>query len=176
MSTENAARQEATDQRTLRAATEAMCVYRADEPGEFRVLSASNNTYTASLIEGTCTCPDFERRGESLPNGCKHLQRVEQEAGIREIPDEAGPRADVRVMIAARERVAARRAGVATDGGQLVESETETGAEIETGCPNDHPDCEGIDGRERPVLCWECWETHVEGAGGQERESAQESR
>ena len=26
-------------------------------------------------------------------------------------------------------------------------------------CPHDHPDCEGLEsGRERPELCWECWE------------------
>ncbi|MFC4987155.1 hypothetical protein [Saliphagus infecundisoli] len=61
------------DDRTLRAATQEMCV---EEKARalFEVTSESGRTYTVDLREGVCSCPDFEYRDGV--EECKHLRRV----------------------------------------------------------------------------------------------------
>lgn len=84
------ANEESIDNRTRRAATESMTVAPVGK-GRFDVYNREGHRYDVSLVEGTCTCPDFERRGASLPNGCKHIQRVEMEAGIRDTRPRPSP-------------------------------------------------------------------------------------
>jgi hypothetical protein len=43
----------------------------ADDNSEYTVFSGSGNTYTVSLPEGTCTCPDGQRSA-----WCKHAHRA----------------------------------------------------------------------------------------------------
>ena len=43
----------------------------AGDDGEYTVFSGSGNTYTVSLPEGTCTCPDGQRGA-----WCKHAHRA----------------------------------------------------------------------------------------------------
>lgn len=180
MKTKTTEAQEATDydRRTIRAATESMTVTPAGK-GRFDVYNIEGHRYDVSLVSGECSCPDFERRGASLPNGCKHLQRVEIEAGIREIPAElAGRRTDAELAREGRARrnrngakpepsepepvevgaieTAAR--AIVTDGGVIVASSPQ-GLSGET-C--DHPDCQHGEGLDRPVLCWDHWEARQE--------------
>lgn len=119
MKTNTTEANEGIDRRTIRAATESMTVHPAGR-GEFDVYNREGRRYVVSIVDGTCSCPDFERRGEFLPDGCKHVQRVEMEAGVREIPDLGRRRLDVEVARDARaRRQAAASAPVAmTDGGR----------------------------------------------------------
>lgn len=146
------------DRRTIRAATQSMTVAPTGK-GRFDVYNVEGRRYGVSHVDGTCSCPDFERRGASLPDGCKHIQRVEMEAGIREIPDLGPRRLDVEIARDSRERKAAPVA--MTDGGTAT-VEPETGGENDEdthahadGC--DNPECEGYGADGRPLLSRECW-------------------
>lgn len=44
------------------------------------------------------------------------------------------------------------------DGGEVVLDAETPDETSETGCPHDHPDCEVGTGKERPVMCWDCFE------------------
>lgn len=159
MSTNACGQEKRIGKRTVRAATESMTVV-PDAPGMFRVYSGETAVYTVDLGSGACECPDAEYNEPE--SGCKHLRRVEMEAGIREIPD-LGRRTDVEIMVAAREAreepepepepitVAdakpARR--VMADGGVVLEDAETTDAD------GDSCDCEHFDVGE--LACAECY-------------------
>ena len=70
-----------TDERTVRAWTEAMAV-RPLRGGRYAVDSESGATYVVDLPEATCTCPDHQLRGRR----CKHVRRVAIEVNRRLVP------------------------------------------------------------------------------------------
>jgi hypothetical protein len=57
--------------RVTRALDNFFHVEAADTSGEYRVHSGSGSTYTVTLPDGTCTCPDSERGP-----WCKHAYRA----------------------------------------------------------------------------------------------------
>lgn len=69
------------DERAARAWTERMAV-RPLAGGRYAVDSASGATYVVDLSDGSCTCPDYQIRGER----CKHLRRVAIEITTRRLP------------------------------------------------------------------------------------------
>lgn len=72
--------------RTKRALTEDMDVHFDEQGPVYRVDSASDNTYTVDIEAESCTCPDFQQRGEHLEQGCKHLRRVDLEIRAGQVP------------------------------------------------------------------------------------------
>jgi hypothetical protein len=62
---------EAVGKRVTRALDGFYHVEAAGDDGEYTVFSGSGNTYTVSLPEGTCTCPDGQRGA-----WCKHAHRA----------------------------------------------------------------------------------------------------
>ena len=62
---------EAVAKRVHRALDSFYHVESAGDGGEYTVFSESGNTYTVSLPEGTCTCPDGQRG-----SWCKHAHRA----------------------------------------------------------------------------------------------------
>ena len=62
---------EAVAKRVHRALDSFYHVEPAGDDGEYTVFSGSGNTYTVSLPEGTCTCPDGQRGA-----WCKHAYRA----------------------------------------------------------------------------------------------------
>ena len=81
------------DERDIRAARESMTVVR-EAPGLFEVYSGTTSRYLVGILEEHCTCPAATYQAGK----CKHLRRVEQELGVREVPDLPG-RTDVEIMI-----------------------------------------------------------------------------
>lgn len=171
MSAKNAHDFEGIEPRTVRAVTECMAVdayAHGDETGMFDAYSASGNTYTVSLRDPLgCTCPDFTRRGDRLGDaGCKHVRRVRLMLGIDSLPKELADDVDP-TLAANRDKFGASEpepdAGdveatadrAIADGGQLLKEIAEDTAD---GCPHDHPECEGVGARERPILCFDCWD------------------
>lgn len=147
--------EESTDRRTIRAATESMTVTPTGK-ARFDVYNVDGRRYGVNLIDGTCTCPDFERRGDTLENGCKHLQRVEMESRIREIPDLGNRRLDVEIARDSRERKVG--AVVMTDGGTAaVDADTEGEGDDEPACL-----CEMVD--DDDLGCFEHYEGDAEGS------------
>ena len=61
----------AVTKRVGRALTSLFHVEPNNRPGEYHVHSGSGSTYTVTLPEGTCTCPDSERGP-----WCKHALRA----------------------------------------------------------------------------------------------------
>ena len=57
--------------RVTRALDNFFHVEAESEPGEYRVHSESGSTYTVTLPDGTCTCPDGQRGP-----WCKHAYRA----------------------------------------------------------------------------------------------------
>lgn len=96
MNTNAISEQEGVDKRTIRAATESMTTI-ALGSGEYKVYSGTRKSYVVDLVNETCECPSAEYQ----PGPCKHLRRVEMEAGLRETPD-LGRRTDVEIMTGAR--------------------------------------------------------------------------
>jgi hypothetical protein len=62
---------EAVAKRVHRALDSFYHVETAGDNGEYTVFSGSGNTYTVSLPDGTCTCPDGQRGA-----WCKHAHRA----------------------------------------------------------------------------------------------------
>ena len=62
---------EAVAKRVSRALDGFYHVESAGDDGEYTVFSGSGNTYTVSLPEGTCSCPDGQRSA-----WCKHAHRA----------------------------------------------------------------------------------------------------
>ncbi len=105
----HAAAEEKTDEQTLdprdvRALTEELTVLEhighvrgADEM--YLVVSASGKEYTVDVVEGACTCPDFEhnlpleRPDGTTRHTCKHLAAVTYTTGLRPIPAWVDPEA-----------------------------------------------------------------------------------
>ncbi|MFB6140543.1 MAG: SWIM zinc finger family protein [Halosimplex sp.] len=77
------------DERAARAWTERMAVRPLGE-GRYAVDSQSGATYVVDLTEGSCTCPDYQIRG----NRCKHLRRVGIEITSRRVPAPGKRRAE----------------------------------------------------------------------------------
>lgn len=138
MSTTKATTENGIDNRTLKAATGCMIVVpEGDGSGQFEVYSANNGvnkTYTVDLRAETCECPDHEHRAPA--GGCKHIRRAKLSLGIMPVPvgvelDEAlvhdcakygvDPEPAVNTPVSAGEHTASE--AIATDGGQLLESE-----------------------------------------------------
>lgn len=94
---------ESVDKRTVRAARESMTVV-ALGGGEFKVYSGTNSVYDVDLVAGTCDCPSAEYQS----GDCKHVRRIELEAGLREAPN-LGGRTDVEIMTSARSGDGGRR-------------------------------------------------------------------
>ena len=61
----------AVTKRVTRALDNLFRIEAGSEPGEYRVHSGSGSTYTVTLPEGSCTCPDSERGP-----WCKHAYRA----------------------------------------------------------------------------------------------------
>lgn len=143
--------------RTIRAATESMSLDRhAGETGDFDVYSQSGSVYRVNLITKTCDCPDHQHNDRH----CKHLRRVEIEAGQRPVPD-LDQQTDVEVMINARADQQAAETDqqeVATDGGVVVESDQRAadGRPTECSCL---PSMEDDD-----IGCFECYRAGFETA------------
>lgn len=78
------------DPRTRRALTEDMAVHFDERGPVYRVSGESRTTYTVDIEAGTCTCPDYEHRGDHLEEGCKHLRRVDLEISAGEVPGPDG--------------------------------------------------------------------------------------
>jgi len=70
----------ALSQRAVRAWTERMAVRPLGDA--YAVDSESGATYVVDPVEGTCTCPDRQLRGET----CKHLRRVAIEITAERVP------------------------------------------------------------------------------------------
>ena len=75
-------------ERAIRAWTERMAVRPLGD--RYAVDSESGATYVVDPVEGTCTCPDQQLRGET----CKHLRRVAIEITARRVPPPGERRAD----------------------------------------------------------------------------------
>jgi hypothetical protein len=58
--------------------------------GRYAVDSESGATYVVDLDPGSCTCPDYEIRGET----CKHIRRVAIEITSRRVPPPGERRVD----------------------------------------------------------------------------------
>jgi predicted nucleic acid-binding Zn finger protein len=57
----------------------------------YEVNSQSGNTYEVDVEARTCSCPDFQKRHESLgEQGCKHLRRVTLEIRTCQLPQPDG--------------------------------------------------------------------------------------
>jgi len=110
------------DDRTRRALTEYMAVL--PEGGDIYTVVGQNGggEYRVDALEGRCTCPDAEYRLDP-DESCKHERRVAFATGEREIPSWADPDA---VDDQLGEHVSGQSRQAATDGGQVVEAETET--------------------------------------------------
>jgi hypothetical protein len=78
------------DQRDIRAAREPMVVIK-EAPGMFRVYSGRESIYTVDLAGPACTCRDFQFRHFENDKRCKHIRRVEQTLGHREVPSGVDP-------------------------------------------------------------------------------------
>ena len=91
---------ESVDKRTIKAARESMTAV-ALGGGEFKVYSGSSSVYEVDLVNETCTCPAAKYQQGT----CKHVRRIELEAGLREIPD-LGGRTDAEIMTRARQNSA----------------------------------------------------------------------
>lgn len=76
---------ETLDEIDARALSECMTVVSVPEtPGFYQVASSSGSTYTVDARDRSCTCRDFEYRGDQRE--CKHLRRVDFATGKRVIP------------------------------------------------------------------------------------------
>ena len=76
------------DERAARAWVERMAVRPLG--AEYAVDSESGATYIVDPVEGICTCPDHQIRGET----CKHLRRVAIEITARRVPPPGKRRTD----------------------------------------------------------------------------------
>lgn len=140
------ARDPEAEARIERAATNSMVVKSyLDAPGMFEVYNVRGESYIADIIEERCLCPDHERREIK----CKHLYRVEMHLGLREIPEEFGPRCDARIMreIALRKKAeqteaeaAAWAAEVAAEADREMEEIEREIAEMHNGPIGSDPD------------------------------------
>lgn len=143
-----------------------------DAPGMFEVYNGDGESYVVDLVSGACTCPDAEYHEPE--DGCKHLRRVEMEAGIRDVPQVCAEHAaplDVKLAINARadadepepepepriipETTKPARA-VMADGGQVLEPETR-GSGAEEGRPE-----ECICHSDDDLPCWPCFRVGFE--------------
>jgi hypothetical protein len=75
-----------SDGRTRRAVFEDMHVRFGQQGPEYTVESESGRTYQVNIQNGTCTCPDHERRGVE----CKHLRRVDLDVRAGRVPEPDG--------------------------------------------------------------------------------------
>lgn len=164
------ASQNSIERRTVRAVVQVMVVdsHATEEgSGKFLVHSSSGNTYEVDLGAGTCSCPDFSKREDTLrqSGGCKHQRRVRMAVGIDDVPIELRDRVDPSLRATRNKFVRrsdededaeeaetveeAARKVVMTDGGQ-----DERHAE---GCDDER--CAGLATDEkRPELSFACWE------------------
>lgn len=78
------------DPRTRRALTEAMEVQYGATGPRYPVHSERGAIYEVDLESWTCTCPDFQKRGDDLSGGCKHLRRADLEVRAGLCPDPEG--------------------------------------------------------------------------------------
>lgn len=79
------------DPRTRRALTENMEVRFVDIGAVYNVRSESGNTYEVDLDKGSCSCPDWRFRGDTLGRqGCKHLRRTNLEIATGVVPQPNG--------------------------------------------------------------------------------------
>ena len=124
-----------------------------DGSGRFEVHSASGNSYTVDLREDTCDCPDFVQHE---PDGdCYHIRRVRMALGLTDVPEVLMDRRDP-CLVKSMEKFGAEPEpepfSIEEQAARVVMAD---GGSV---CPYGHPDCEGAQGgRERPVLCWDCW-------------------
>jgi len=81
---ENAATADSVDDRTRRAAEEAMAVLPVAED-LYRVYSGADADYLVDLRDASCGCADWGYREPD--EGCKHARRVLMSLGRRPIPD-----------------------------------------------------------------------------------------
>ena len=132
------------DRRDARALTEYMTVL--GEGGDvYSVTTESGSEYAVDAREGRCTCPDHQHRGAR----CKHLRRVAFATGAEPIPAVVDPGAvdpDLGAHVDATPRVAA------TDGGELLEDDTDTDTDdrpADCGC--------GAWNADGPLPCWPCY-------------------
>lgn len=72
--------------RTRRALTESMAVRFGERGSSYPVDAVSGRTYEVDIAAETCTCPDFRKRSDELPDGCKHLRRVHLEIVAGHVP------------------------------------------------------------------------------------------
>lgn len=104
------------------------------------------HTYAVNVEDGvpaSCVCSaDQYRRG-----ACKHRVAVAITAPVLEAAT-----ADKQ-----EQENECEKEPIMADGGRVLEAEPQ-GSTEESGCPHGHPGCEGINARERPVLCFDCWE------------------
>ncbi|MFB6218075.1 MAG: SWIM zinc finger family protein [Halobacteriaceae archaeon] len=78
------------DPRIGRALAEDMDIQFHERGPVCRVKGTSGTIYTVDIDAGTCTCPDFQHRGDRLDQGCKHLRRVDLEIRAGEVPGPDG--------------------------------------------------------------------------------------
>lgn len=78
------------DPRTRRALTENMGVEFVGPGSTYEVRGESGREYIVDVEAGECTCPDYQKRGEELEQGCKHVRRVDIEIQSGEIPGPDG--------------------------------------------------------------------------------------
>lgn len=164
--------------RAVRAVREAMAVDAYAHPegsSMFNVHSASGSVYTVDLRqsareERACICADAQYNLNGREK-CKHERRVRFMLGIDSVPvvllDDRDP------TLEANMKKFGSEPSVETQAVQVVREVQETDAtvmadggintdETTASCLIDHPDCEGVDAdRERPVLCFECWDEWV---------------
>lgn len=77
------------DERDVRALTETMFV-RETAPDLYDVRTRTGGAYHVDTREPACTCPDFQYRDVA----CKHIRRVELEAGVRDADELAAEISD----------------------------------------------------------------------------------
>lgn len=139
MATTQSSSKESIDNRTRRACEGCMVVVpKGGGSGMFDVYSANdghNKIYTVDLREERCICPDHHHREAE----CKHIRRVKLGLEIMPVPEEIeldgclvdtreryGADIDPNDLIDAHTPNSTVQEAVATDGGQLVETDTDT--------------------------------------------------
>lgn len=72
------------DVRSKRAREDEMDIALLHRGGYYEVDLDSGNTYEVDLLEETCTCPDYQN--PDTPTPCKHIQRIQLELDVGQIP------------------------------------------------------------------------------------------
>lgn len=69
------------EKREYRARTQRMTIVPERDPegeatGMYRVATTSRSQYRVDIVNGVCTCKDYEYNRVAQERGCKHIQRI----------------------------------------------------------------------------------------------------